>query len=59
MYIAINLYYFTMSHLRNKKDIYYISLNIFDNAGSNSNAFIIQSNSTWINRLRDRIAAKI
>lgn len=45
VYAVMRLHNFIKLHLRNKKNIYFISIDILDDARSNSDIAIIQSSS--------------
>lgn len=55
----MELHNFIKSHLGNEENIYYIPIDISNNTGSDSSIPTMQSSSTQINNLRDRMAAKM
>lgn len=59
VYAAISLHNFIQSHPENEKDIYYMLTDIPDDSGSDSGISIMQSSSTQMNGLKNRMTAEM
>lgn len=59
VYAAMDLHNFIKAHPGIEEDIYHILIDIPDDAGADNGGGTLQSSSTQINAMRDRIAAQM